>query len=457
MVMGPDDIGRVMKTGTGEGKGKGKDETDRLYRRMVKSVVDSIVCMLDRSGHLLSWNQGGCALTGYTAEEIVGSSFRKLLDKTDLSKGRYDHIAAAVENQGFARGEAWCIRKDGSQFWSDFAFSRIDDDDGAYFGVSVVIRDLTERKEREDAQRASDVRFRATMDNSPVGLALVSIEGRWLEVNRALSDLLGYTHDELAMLTFHQITHADDLETDLHLVNELLSGARSSYRMEKRYICKDGSLVWGLLAVSLIRDANGEPDYFISQIQDMTDVREIQRELEHEALHDPLTGLPNRRKFQIGLTDALENARRHGTEHCLCFIDLDGFKDVNDSAGHDVGDMLLNAISRELEKSVRAGDLVARFGGDEFSVILYDCPIAVGQTILNRLCGRIAEMSFDCDGTDHRVTASIGIAAITPDTNSAGEALRRADMACYDAKRGGRNTVRVHCSSTKAKIVRLAC
>src|SRR3546814_18106154 len=115
----------------------------------------------------------------------------------------------------------------------------------------------------------------------------------------------------------------------------------------------------------MVREERGLPAHFISQIGDMTDVREIQRKLEHKALHDPLTGLPNRRKFQMTLTAALESARRTGKEHCLCFMDMDGFKAVNDTAGNEYGAMVMVEVSRELEKSIHQGVKVADRRSDE--------------------------------------------------------------------------------------------
>ena len=289
--------------------------------------------------------------------------------------------------------------------------------------------------------------YQSLLNDSPVGFALVSTDGRWLRVNRAISRLLGYSPEELSKLNFQKLTHPDDLEADLQLVDDLIAGRRENYRLEKRYVRKDGSIVWGLLSVSMSRDERGRPAHFISQIVDMTDVREIQRELEHKALHDPLTGLPNRRKFQMTLTEALESARRTGKEHCLCFMDLDGFKAVNDTAGHEYGDMVLVAVSRELEKSIRSGDQVARFGGDEFGIILFDCGVETGRVILERLRKRVSAVTIGRNRNLDPVTASIGVAAITPTTASARDALRRADLACYEAKRAGRNVVRVHGAS----------
>lgn len=423
------------------------------HHLLVDAVADAILCAVDGDGRLLSWNSGGRNLTGYADSEIIGLDVLALFDPADLPWAGFAGLAAQVAENRIVQAELWCIRSDGSRFWAGLTVSQLDEGSASPPGFAVTVRDLSERRQQEEALANSESRLRMAVANSPVGLALVSLEGRWVEVNRAISDLLGYSSEELSRLTFQQLTHADDLETDLHLVNELLLGQRSSYQMEKRYIRKDGSLIWGLLSVSLIRDAQGDPAYFISQIQDMTDVREVRRELEHKALHDPLTGLPNRRKFQLALAEALDRARRHNSEHCLCFLDLDGFKRVNDTAGHDVGDMLLNAISRELEKSLRAGDLVARFGGDEFGVILYDCPVAMGQTILRRLCDGIADMKLVWEGKVHAVTVSIGLAPLTPDTLSIGEALKRADMACYEAKRSGRNAVRVHGSSARLRLI----
>lgn len=425
------------------------------YRRLVDSVSSCALYMLDLDGRIISWNRAATGLTGYAADEVIGLKLRSFFDGAGMNEAWNDYIRTTIIEAGSASGENWCLRKDGSRFWCTYSLDRVDDDHGQMIGFAGTMCDLTGRKTYEDALRASETKFRSVMDNSPVGLALVGTDGRWLEVNRALSELLGYSPEELVQTNFQQLTHADDLEIDLHLVNDVLTGKRASYRMEKRYIRKDGSMVWGLLSVSLIRDANGDPAYFISQIQDMTDVREIQRELEYKALHDPLTGLANRRKFQIVLGDAIASARRSGTEHSLCFIDLDGFKAVNDTAGHEVGDRLLAAVSTELEKAVRSGDLVARFGGDEFGIILFDCPTSVGQDILTRLCNSVAAMDFSWEGRAFRVTASIGIAAIAPDTRSANDVLRRADMACYDVKRAGRNAVRVHGVDMVSNVVRL--
>lgn len=430
-------------------------EEGDLYRRLVDSVSSSALFMLDLDGRIISWNRAAVGLTGYAADEIIGLKLLSLFHGANMNNAWNEDIRALVIEAGSVSGENWCIRKGGSRFWCGYSLDRVDDDHGEMIGFAGTMRDLTGRKAYEDALRTSEAKFRSVIDNSPVGLALVGTDGRWLEVNRALSDLLGYSPEELVQTTFQELTHADDLEIDLHLVNDVLAGKRTTYRMEKRYIRKDGSIVWGLLSVSLIRDADGDPAYFISQIQDMTDVREIQRELEYKALHDPLTGLANRRKFQIVLGDAIASARRSGTEHSLCFIDLDGFKAVNDTAGHEVGDRLLAAVSAELEKAVRSGDLVARFGGDEFGIILFDCPTSVSQDILTRLCNSVAAMNFCWEGRAFRITASIGIAAIAPDTRSAKDVLRRADMACYDVKRAGRNAVRVHGVDMISNVVRL--
>ena len=424
----------------------------QAYNLLVESITDAVVCAVDEDGRIRSWNSGGRNLTGYSAEDAIGLDLLDFFDVASLPWASFREIGAALVTQDAVRAEQWCVRSDRARFWAGLTISRLGNHADA-MGFAVVVSNLGQSRTRHAGLAESEDRFRSTVANSPVGLALVSLEGRWIEVNRALSVLLGYSADELSRLTFQQLTHADDLEADLHLVNELLLGQRSSYQMEKRYIRKDGSVIWGLLSVSLIRDGEGDPSYFISQIQDVTDVREVRRDLEHKALHDPLTGLANRRKFQLALTDALDRARRNGTEHCLCFLDLDGFKKVNDTSGHEVGDMLLNAISRELEKAVRAGDLVARFGGDEFGLILYECPIAVGQMILKRLCDRIADLDFHRDGVFHSVTASIGLAPLTPETASAREALKRADMACYEAKRSGRNAVRVHGGAAQLRAI----
>ena len=175
-------------------------------------------------------------------------------------------------------------------------------------------------------------------------MALVGLEGQWLDVNQALCELVGYSEEELRELTFQDLTHPDDLDADLALVADVLAGRRSTYQMNKRYIHADGRVIWALLSVSLATDEDGRPLHFISQIQDVTERRELEEKLRHQAEHDPLTGLANRRRFEQELERQIERCARHGERAALAVIDLDRFKAVNDVHGHATGDKLLAAV-----------------------------------------------------------------------------------------------------------------
>ena len=292
----------------------------------------------------------------------------------------------------------------------------------------------------EDMSASNRAYFEEAFEYAAVGTALVGLDGQCLRVNESLCDLFGYSEQELSSRTFQDITHPDDLEADLELVEKLLQGELRTYQMEKRYFDKRGNVVWVLLSVSLVRDGEGEPLYFISQVQDISERKALEAELTYLASHDHLTKLPNCASFSEQLERALASADSRRERLAILFLDLDGFKGVNDSFGHEMGDRLLAVAADRLSYCVRNGDTVARCGGDEFCVLV--------ENIVNEEeAVQVAERILDClqepfaitSDLSPSLTASIGIVIRSPgEKRSAEQLVREADAAMYRAKSNGK-------------------
>ena len=213
-------------------------------------------------------------------------------------------------------------------------------------------------------------RFESAFTSAPIGMALVDMDGRWLEVNDALCRITGHTRDELKATTLQAITHPDDVDLDTDSMQELLDNKVPSFQIEKRYSHAWGHYLWVLLTVSLVRDHRGKPLYVVSQVQDISERKQLAARSEYLIDHDFLTGLFNRRRFQEELTREAERSSRYGAKGALLMIDLDNFKNVNDAFGHRAGDDLLQDVAGALRHRVRQTDVLARVGGDEFAVLL---------------------------------------------------------------------------------------
>ncbi len=283
-------------------------------------------------------------------------------------------------------------------------------------------------------------RFEEAFEYAAVGMALVDLDGHILQANRSVCDLLGYTKHELSGKTIEDVTHPDDLHTDLEQLDRLLGDEIRAYQMEKRYVHRDGRIVWGLLGRSLVRDAYGNPLYFISQIQDISGHKELEEQLLRRVHHDPLTGLYNRVAFEEQLERALSFAERNGSSLALLFLDLDDFKRVNDTFGHDTGDRLLTEVANRLLGCVRTEDTVARRGGDEFCVLIENLADAGGALrTAERIKARLEEPFVLGTQCVPRLTASIGGIVTSRDAPpSAGQLLKEADAAMYRVKRAGK-------------------
>ena len=266
----------------------------------------------------------------------------------------------------------------------------------------------------------------------------MATDGRWLRVNRSLCEIIGYPEEELVAMTFQEVTHPDDLEIGPAHLRRMLSGEIRTAQIEKRYVHKEGHVVWVLLTSSLVEDEEGEPLYFVTQVQDVTERKALEEGLQHRAFHDLLTGLPNRHLFMDRLEHALERTQgRRGGKVALLFMDLDDFKVVNDSLGHGVGNMLLVAVGERLGHCLRPEDTLARFGGDEFVVLLED--VGNPEDAL-RVAERITEelrRPFTLEGRELFVAASIGIVLGGGGAKTSENLLRDADTAMYRAKEEG--------------------
>jgi diguanylate cyclase (GGDEF)-like protein/PAS domain S-box-containing protein len=308
-----------------------------------------------------------------------------------------------------------------------------------YFkNVEASMAQAEQAEKHVAALRESEERFRSAFDHA-AGMALVDADGRWVKVNRSLCDMLGYTQEQLLATNFQSITHADDLGPLLSSVSKLLTGNLNTHQMEQRYLHKKGHMVWVLLSITVVRETQSDTVNLIFQIQDITDRKRAEERLLHEAMHDVLTGLPNRALFMDHLKLSVERGKRRDDRlFAVLFLDLDRFKIINDSLGHLVGDQLLVGIARRLETCLRPGDTVARLGGDEFTILLEDLNGASEAIEVAERLQKALARPFNLNGHEVFTTVSIGIALSATGYERPDDVLRDADTAMYRAKMLGK-------------------
>ena len=316
------------------------------------------------------------------------------------------------------------------------------------FAIERVLAEAENEKARQESERLlreSEERFRNTLEHAAVGIGVTSTDGRFIIVNPSMCKILGYTREELLQLTFFELTHPDDKAKTFEHAKKLLDGQINAYQLEKLYQHKNGHPVWVQVTVSLLRDSSGAPLNFIGQVEDITERKRSQEEIRQLAYYDVLTGLPNRRLLLDRLNQALAQAQRYQRSLAVMFLDLDRFKEINDTLGHDIGDALLQEVAKRLELCVRGGDTVSRQGGDEFVVILSEISrqqdaAVVAEKILEELKSPII-----IQGGKLNVTTSIGIVIYSVDSaDDAKKLLKKSDVAMYLAKESGRNTFRFY-------------
>ncbi|MFP4145498.1 MAG: PAS domain S-box protein [Phycisphaeraceae bacterium] len=408
-------------------------ENEKKLRAIIQSSSDAIY-MKDVDGRYVLVNQAALDLAGLNKSDAVGRTDADLWpphiarqaadsDRRAMRTGRRIQIEYALPLNGQMREFL------GSK-WVHTSVT------GEPLGIIGMLRDITDRKQAERALRESEARFRSAFDGAAVGMCLVSLDGHFLHANEAMSRILGYELDELKNLYTHDVTHPDDVAPDREQQQRMLAGEFDHYQIDKRYIRKDGQVIHAWLAVSLVRDDEGAPLYCVGQIQDITSLKKSEARLRHDAMYDSLTGLANRKLLLSRLGDLLH--RRRDEPFAVLYLDFDRFKLINDSLGHETGDLLLKEIARRFEEHLPERALAARIGGDEFVVVLPRTPaVEAAEAVAKQMLKVFAE-PYELAGHEVCSTASIGLVHSEHGYDNPADMLRDADTAMYQAKLQGK-------------------
>jgi len=402
--------------------------------RMVISNAPVVVYALDTAGIFTLSDGHALQDIGVAPGALVG---RSILDVYHDDPEVLARIRRALAGQP----SSFVSRAGGHVFTNQLVPLR--DEQERVSGALGVATNVTERERAEEGRSQSEQRFRLAFTEAPTGMALATPDGRLLEVNQALCRMLGYTAEELIDQRSPVLTHPDDQAASRELLRQLLAAEVHSTRLEKRYLHKQGQVIWTDYTASLLRAADGRPLYFIFQMQDITARKAAEERLDQlhqklyaQARHDPLTGLPNRVLFQDRIAQTLRSAKRTRDPVSLLLIDLDGFKAVNDTLGHAAGDRLLQEVGRRMQQVVRASDTVARLGGDEFVLLLPSTGRSGAIDVAAKVRAAV-HAPISLNGQRVTVEGSIGIALYPTDGQDTATLLRQADAAMHAAKREG--------------------
>lgn len=421
------------------------DITERLTTERKLKISDQAlmsisqgVVVTNAQGQVVSMNSAFSDITGYGLDEILGQQC-KFLQGPGTDSDTIHAIRQAQEAGRDFDGEILNYRKNGEIFWNAMTITQMFDDNGVLSHSIGIIRDITERKQaKERLQLAANVFTFASE-----GIMITSADGNIVDTNAAFSLITGYDQEEVVGQKPHMLgSGRQDSAFFTALWAELRSSGQWHGEIWNRR--KNGEFYAAMLNVSAVRNSKNHIDYFVALYTDITAKKNYQQQLERRAHHDPLTGLANRVLFTDRLDQAIAQALRHHQQLALVYLDLDGFKAVNDVHGHQAGDVLLIAVATRMQAVLREGDTLARIGGDEFMAVLVDLHSSKESLPVMQRMLLAASTPVLIDGVQVQVSASLGvtyfpqIGAVTAE-----QLIEQADQAMYQAKQAGKNRIQV--------------
>ncbi len=427
--------------------GSGEPAVD--YRLVLESSLDGYL-RVSTAGVVLDANAAYCRSSGYSHQELVGMPMSQLAALPVAAEANTERI----QRLGSDQYEEVHRRKSGS-FWDvEVSAVHLASPSGE---VYVFLRDITETKRRAAAWVEKDRHFAALVSATPVGVFETDAEGGCVFVNERWSAITGLTFEAAAGQGWVQALLPEDRA---RVATEWAASVAENrpFKLEYRFGGAGGSVVWVLGQSEKVTSATGQTTGFIGAITDITSQKAMEDQVRQLAFQDPLTQLPNRRLLYDRLKQSLSASQRSGRFGALMFLDLDNFKTLNDAHGHVVGDLLLADTAKRLASCVQGVDTVARFGGDEFVVLLSELDADLGEARLNaqvvaetirQSLVKPYQLVVNRDGQlnvaiEHQCSASIGVVLFSQADSSPDDVLKWADVAMYQAKKAGRNTIHFH-------------
>ena len=427
-------------------------ESHQRLSDIVNFLPDATLAV-DLEGRVIAWNLAIEEMTGVKKQDMIGKGdyeyalpfygMRRpiLIDlalkpDADIEK-KYSFVSRDKDSIIAESVSRHLITGQDVFLW--IKASAIYDASGNIVGAIETIRDITLRKKAEDDLRQSEERYRTIIENIGDGYYEVDLKGNITFLNDAALRIISLPQSEVEGLNFKSFATGEDTAVIFSVFHQVYLTGIPFRGLSWRVVRPDGKEQHMEISVSLIRDAAARPNGFRGIMHDITERRKAENAIQHMAYHDPLTGLPNRLLFYDRFSQIMAHARRNQGQFAVIMMDLDKFKDINDRLGHDVGDQLLRSVSERLSSQIRDGDTVARFGGDEFLLLLPGMKQIEDLDPLGQKVLQAFQQPFAVSGQALSIHASIGIAVFPDDGSDMDTLVQKADFAMYRAKSVGGN------------------
>jgi diguanylate cyclase (GGDEF)-like protein/PAS domain S-box-containing protein len=414
--------------------------------RFLEENATDVLFLMDQSSALTYVSPAAHTLLGLAPEQVLGQTITQIAHDDDLQL-MHDAFLSLHGTAGTVEVAHRVQHRDGHWLWVETLVRAVrDPHTGMFLEAQGSVRDITHRREVEGRLREAENRFRSAFTEAPLGMAVVALDGTLLQINRALEELAGQEGRALRGTVFDALLHQADADTHRQAREALLAGELHTHGAELRVVRPSGQVVWTGISTALVLDADDRPQHFLTQVQNVSGRRRAEAQLQYLGDHDPLTGLLNRRAFERSLQEHLTRVRRYGPNGAVLVVDVDAFSAVNDRLGHSGGDAVIVDVALALRSRLRDSDLLARFGGDEFVILLPRANLEEALVVGGALVDVVRGMRTSATDDGPAVTVSVGVALVDRPEQRGAELLIDADLAMYDAKATGRD--RVHSAWT---------
>lgn len=422
---------------------KNMEQKLRRDEQLFKALTDQssdIIAIINQDGIITYENKAIEEVLGLKACDRVGCGGFDNIHPDDMNfvLGEFNRLFQNVDAPP-SRSEVRLRNKDGNWVVFETVAGNLSNND-VVEALIINLRDITERKMAEESLRESEEKYRTILENIEDGYYEVDLSGNFTFFNDSVCRIHGYSKEELMGMNYRQYTDKECSEKLFKTFNEVYKTGNPTKGFGWEIIRKDGTKRYIEVSVSLKKDSAGNPKGFRGISRDITERKQIEQQLNHMATHDSLTGLPNRMLFMDRLEVAIAQSKRNKNKLAVMMLDIDNFKDINDTLGHMVGDQLLKEVGNRLTCILRQNDTVARLGGDEFIVLLSDLgKIEYADRIANIILKSLRKPFFLVDNTINS-HVSIGVAVYPDDCEDVESLLKKSDMAMYAVKTQGRNS-----------------